>query len=527
MKKIRRALISVSDKAGVAEFAAGLAGLGVEIVSTGGTAKLLREKGIAVRDVSELTGFPEMLDGRVKTLHPKVHGAILAVRANPEHEKQARAQGIEFIDLVAVNLYPFEKTAAKPGAAFEEIIENIDIGGPAMIRSAAKNFAHVAVVVEVADYLPVLEEMRANGGALSGATRSRLARKAFASTAAYDGAISMTLQKLTTSVLPAQSRAGGILPENLHLDYTKFMDLRYGENPHQEAALYRNRSGNTVGLAQARKLQGKELSFNNLLDLQAAWELACEFAEPATVIIKHTNPCGVATGQSLAASYQRAHDVDPVSAFGSVVAVNRRLDGATADAMLKLFIEAVVAPGFEPEALERLAAKKNLRLMEYPAGGSEEGGLDFKALGGGLLVQTQDCLVAQPENWTCVTERAPSEEEKRALVFAWRVAKHVKSNAIVFARDGVVVGVGAGQMSRVDSVRVALTKARELKHSLEGAVVGSDAFFPFPDGVEEAARAGARAVVQPGGSVRDPEVIAAANRLGLAMMFTGVRHFRH
>jgi len=297
MKKIRRALISVSDKAGVAEFAAGLAGLGVEIVSTGGTAKLLREKGIAVRDVSELTGFPEMLDGRVKTLHPKVHGAILAVRANPEHEKQARAHGIEFIDLVAVNLYPFEKTAAKPGAAFEEIIENIDIGGPAMIRSAAKNFAHVAVVVEVADYLPVLEEMRANGGALSGATRSRLARKAFASTAAYDGAISMTLQKLTTSVLPAQSRAGGILPENLHLDYTKFMDLRYGENPHQEAALYRNRSGNTVGLAQARKLQGKELSFNNLLDLQAAWELACEFAQPATVIIKHTKPCGVATGQ--------------------------------------------------------------------------------------------------------------------------------------------------------------------------------------------------------------------------------------
>jgi len=525
MKKIRRALISASDKAGVAEFAAGLAGLGVEIVSTGGTAKLLREKGIAVRDVSELTGFPEMLDGRVKTLHPKVHGAILAVRANPEHEKQARAHGIEFIDLVAVNLYPFEKTAAKPGVAFEEIIENIDIGGPAMIRSAAKNFADVAVVVDAADYLPVLEEMRENGGALSSATRSRLARKAFASTAAYDGAISMTLQKLAANPPPAA--ASSPLPESLHLDYTKFMDLRYGENPHQKAALYRNRSGNTVGLAQARQLQGKELSYNNLVDLEAAWQLVGEFNEPTTVIIKHTNPCGVATGPSLAASYQRAHDVDPVSAFGSVVAINRRLDGATADAMSKLFIEAVVAPGFEPEALERLAGKKNLRVVEYPAGGSEESELEFKALGGGLLVQTPDCLPAQPENWTCVTERAPSEEEKRALVFAWRVAKHVKSNAIVFARDGAVVGVGAGQMSRVDSVRVALSKARELKHPLEGTVVASDAFFPFPDGVEEAARAGARAVVQPGGSVRDPEVIAAANRLGLAMMFTGVRHFRH
>jgi phosphoribosylaminoimidazolecarboxamide formyltransferase / IMP cyclohydrolase len=519
MKKVKRALVSVSDKTGVAEFATGLAELGVEILSTGGTAKLLREQGVEVRDVADVTGFPEMLDGRVKTLHPKVHGGILAVRSKPEHEKQTKAHGIEFIDLVAVNLYPFEKTAAEPGIPFEEIIENIDIGGPAMIRSAAKNFADVAVVVDAADYAPVLEEMRATGGALADETRAHLARKAFAATAAYDGAISMTLQKLAAP--------GSLLAANLHLDYTKVSDLRYGENPHQKAALYRDRSGKAAGLAQARQLQGKELSFNNLVDLEAAWGLAREFPEPATVIIKHTNPCGVATAATLAESYAHALEVDPVSAFGSVIAFNRPLDAATAQAMSKLFVEAVVAPAYETDAMESLATKKNLRLMEFPANASDEGRLEFRKIGGGLLVQTPDCLAAEPGNWKCVTERAPTDEERRALVFAWRVTKHVKSNAIVFARDGVTVGVGAGQMSRVDSVKLAVTKARELKHSVEKTVVGSDAFFPFPDGVEEAARAGATAIVQPGGSVRDPEVIAAANRLGLAMMFTGVRHFRH
>jgi phosphoribosylaminoimidazolecarboxamide formyltransferase/IMP cyclohydrolase len=517
MRKISRALISVSDKTGVAELAAGLAALGVEILSTGGTAKLLREEGLKVRDVSEVTGFPEMLDGRVKTLHPKVHGGLLALRSNPEHQRQVQEHGIEFIDLVVVNLYPFEKTAAKPGVKFEEIIENIDIGGPSMIRSAAKNFEDVTVVVDPADYAGVLEEAQKNAGAVSRETRARLARKAFATTAAYDGAISSTLQKLRN----------GTLPENLHLNYRKVMDLRYGENPHQKSALYVDPAVGGRGLACARQLQGKELSFNNLVDLEAAWRLSQEFPEPATAIIKHTNPCGVASGATLAESYQRALEVDPVSAFGSVIAFNRKLDAATAEAISKLFVEAVVAPGYEPAALERLGSKKNLRLLDMSTTPGDEYGLQLKSLGGGLLVQTPDTLGAKPEEWKCVTERQPTEAEKRALVFAWRVVKHVKSNAIVYARDGVVVGVGAGQMSRVDSVKIATNKARELNHSLEGTVVASDAFFPFPDGVEEAAQAGAKAIVQPGGSLRDPEVIAAANRLGLAMLFTGVRHFRH
>jgi len=517
MKKISRALISVSDKTGVAEFAAGLAALGIEILSTGGTARLLREKGLKVRDVSDLTGFPEMLDGRVKTLHPKVHGGILAIRSNLEHQRQAQAHGIELIDLVAINLYPFEKTAAKTGVSFEELIENIDIGGPSMIRSAAKNFHDVTVVVDAADYAPVLEELQRNGGGICLETRARLARKAFATTAAYDGAISTTLQKW----------AGTALPEALHLNFRKRLDLRYGENPHQSAALYLDPTSEGHGLASARQLQGKELSFNNLVDLEAAWRLVQEFDAPTTALIKHTNPCGVASGRTLAESYQRALDVDPVSAFGSVIAFNRTVDGGTAETMAKLFVEAVVAPGFEPAALERLAGKKNLRLMDMPATAGDEQGLQLKTIGGGLLVQSPDTLGARPEEWKCATEREPTEEEKGALLFAWRVVKHVKSNAIVFARDGVLVGVGAGQMSRVDSVRLAAHKARELKHSLEGTVVGSDAFFPFPDGVEVAAEAGATAIVQPGGSVRDSEVIAAANRLGLAMLFTGIRHFRH
>lgn len=520
MRKISRALISVSDKTGVIEFAAGLAELGVDVLSTGGTAKLLRQRGLKVRDVSEVTGLPEMLDGRVKTLHPKIHGGLLAVRSNAEHQNQVQAQGIALIDLIAVNLYPFLETAAKPGIEFAELIENIDIGGPAMIRSAAKNFEDVTVIVDTADYPGVLEEVKHHRGCVSRETRARLALKAFAATAAYDGAISTTLQKLT----------GTVLPENLHLDFHKVLDLRYGENPHQKAALYRNPSAGERGLVAARQLQGKELSYNNLVDLEAGWHLVQEFIEPATAIIKHTNPCGVATAPGLLESYERALAADTVSAFGSVIAFNRRMDSTTAEAVAKLFVEAVVAPGYEPEARERLSGKKNLRLMEIPdmsPGSEEEYELQLKTIGGGLLVQTPDTLRADPDQWICVTERPPTEAEKRALLFAWRVVKHVKSNAIVYARDAVTVGVAAGQMSRVDSVRLGATKARELNQSLQGSVVASDAFFPFPDGVEEAAKAGAAAIVQPGGSVRDVEVIEAANRLGLAMLFTGVRHFRH
>ncbi len=520
MKKVSRALISVSDKSGVAEFAAGLAALGVEIVSTGGTAKLLREHGLQVRDVSELTGFPEMLDGRVKTLHPKVHGGILAMRANPQHRTQTETQGIEFIDLVAVTLYPFQKTASRPGVRFEELIENIDIGGPAMIRSAAKNFEDVTVLVEPGDYQAILAELQKNQGAISRQTRELLARKAFATTAAYDGAISMTLQKWAES-------SPGMLPENMHLNFRKLIDLRYGENPHQRAALYADPATAGRGLAAAKVLQGKELSFNNLVDLEAGWRLVAEFPEPATAVIKHTNPCGVATGRALSESAQRALQVDPVSAFGSVIAFNRRVDAASAREIAQIFVEAVVAPGYEPEAIEILSPKKNLRLIDLSAAAGDDFGLQLQTIGGGLLVQTPDSLGAEPERWKCVTERQPTEEEKTALVFAWRVAKHVKSNAIVYARDGVVVGVGAGQMSRVDSVKLAATKARELGHSLEGTALASDAFFPFPDGIEAAAGAGARAIVQPGGSVRDAAVIATANRLGLAMLFTGVRHFKH
>jgi len=517
MRKISRALISVSDKTGILELASGLMSLDVELLSTGGTAKLLREKGLKVRDVSDLTGFPEMLDGRVKTLHPKVHGGLLAIRSNPQHQAQAREHGIEFIDMVVVNLYPFEETAMKSGVTLEELIENIDIGGPSMLRSAAKNFEDVTVLVDAADYPAVLEELQANGGSISRETRARLARKAFATSAAYDSAISTTLQKM----------AHGELPETLHLTYRKVMDLRYGENPHQKAALYRSPTVAGRGLAAAPQLQGKELSYNNLVDLEAAWRLVQEFEEPTTAIIKHTNPCGVASGATLVESYRRALEVDPVSSFGSVIAFNRAVNGPTAEELSKLFVEAVVSPGFEAPALERLAGKKNLRLLDMSATAGDDFGLQLRAVGGGLLVQTPDSLPEQPQLWKCVTERQPSAEETEAMTFAWRVVKHVKSNAIVFASPGVLVSVGAGQMSRVDSVKLAIAKARDLKHALEGTVLASDAFFPFPDGVEEAARAGVTAIVQPGGSVRDNEVIAAANQYHLAMVLTGVRHFSH
>ncbi len=520
MRKLERALISVHDKSGVAEFAAGLVELGVEILSTGGTASLLRTNGVAVRDVADFTGFPEMLDGRVKTLHPKVHGGILAIRSNRDHQKQAQEHGLEYIDLVAVNLYPFEETAAKSGAGLAQLIENIDIGGPSMIRSAAKNFEDVAVLADPADYPVVLEEARQSGGMISRETRARLARKAFALTAAYDAAISMELQK----------RAQGGFPDHLHLSFSKAADLRYGENPHQKAALYLDPAAAGHGLAAARQIQGKELSFNNLVDLEAAWELAGEFPEPVTAIIKHTNPCGVAIGSTLAESYHRALAVDPVSAFGSVIAFNRKVDRETAEELARLFVEAAAAPGYDPAALEKLASRKNLRLMELtdpPHPAAPGLGWQLKTISGGLLVQTADAQTVNDRDWTCVTTRQPTDVERRALVFAWRVVKHVKSNGIVYARDGAIVGVGAGQMSRVDAVRLGGVKARDLNHDLEGTVLASDAFFPFPDGIEEAAKAGSTAVAQPGGSIRDSEVIEAANRLGLTMLFTGVRHFKH
>ena len=519
MAKIQRAILSVTDKTGLLEFARRLAGLGVELISTGGTARLLRESGVTVKDISELTGFPEMLDGRVKTLHPKVHGGILHMRAKPEHQAAVAEHGIAPIDMVVVNLYAFEKTAAKPGVPFEDLIENIDIGGPSMIRSAAKNFHDVAVVTSPADYAAVAEEMSRSGGELSLETKWRLAQKAFATTAAYDSAIASTLERVSLNgrfSLPAES-AG--FPQTLRLSFRKVMDLRYGENPHQKAAMYTDGSG--TGMANGRQLQGKELSYNNIVDLQAAWELAQDFSETMCAIIKHTNPCGAATGSTLVEAYKKALEADPVSAFGGVIGVNRPVDAETAAEMAKLFVEAIAAPSFEPPALEKFAAKKNLRLVVIK---HEPQKWVLKNVSGGILLQDNDIRPLTEADLKVVTSRQPTPEEKRALLFAWKVCKHVKSNAILYARDGQSVGVGAGQMSRVDSCKIGAMKA---VLPLKGTVAASDAFFPFPDGVEEIAKAGATAIIQPGGSVRDQEVIETANRLGLAMIFTGVRHFRH
>jgi phosphoribosylaminoimidazolecarboxamide formyltransferase/IMP cyclohydrolase len=522
--RIQRAILSVTDKTGLVDFARQLSGLGIELVSTGGTAKLLRDSGIAVKDISELTGFPEMLDGRVKTLHPKVHGGILHRRENPEHTAAVAEHGIQPIDMVVVNLYAFEKTAAKPGVAFEELIENIDIGGPSMIRSAAKNFHDVAVVTSPADYQAIADELASSGGTLTLATKWRLAQKAFATTAAYDSAIASTLEKIPADFhLPPQNKDEAF-PQALRLSFQKTLDLRYGENPHQKAAMYSD--GSAVGVANARQLQGKELSCNNIVDLQAAWDLAqefndAEFDEPFCAIIKHTNPAGAATGKTLAEAYKRALECDPVSAFGGVIGVNHPIDGEAAEEMHKLFLEVIAAPGFDEAAKARFATKKNLRLVEVKAAPQK---WTLKNVSGGILVQDADVRPLQNVDLKVVTQRAPTPEETRALLFAWKVCKHVKSNAIVYARDGQTVGVGAGQMSRVDSAKIGAMKAQL---PLEGAVAASDAFFPFPDGVEEIAKAGATAIIQPGGSQRDPEVIAAADRLGLAMLFTGVRHFRH
>jgi phosphoribosylaminoimidazolecarboxamide formyltransferase/IMP cyclohydrolase len=516
--RIQRAILSVTDKTGLVDFARKLSTLGVELISTGGTAKLLRDSGIAVKDISDLTGFPEMLDGRVKTLHPKVHGGILHRREDPKHVAAVAEHGIAPIDMVVVNLYAFEKTAAKPGVAFEELIENIDIGGPSMIRSAAKNFHDVAIVTSPSDYNSIADELSRSGGTLSHDTKWRLAQKAFATTAAYDSAIASTLERIPTdsSQLPPET---GTFPPTLRFTFHKTLDLRYGENPHQKAAMYSDGSG--VGVANAEQLQGKELSYNNIVDLQAAWDLAQEFDEAVCAIIKHTNPCGTATGKTLAEAYKRALECDPVSAFGGVIGVNRLVDAEAAEEMHKLFLEVIAAPGFDEAAKAKFASKKNLRLVQV-APSSQKWVL--KNVSGGMLVQDTDVRPLQDADLKVVTKRAPTSEETRAMLFAWKVCKHVKSNAIVYARDGQTVGVGAGQMSRVDSAKIGAMKAQL---PLKGTVAASDAFFPFPDGVEEIAKAGATAIIQPGGSQRDPEVIAAADRLGLAMLFTGVRHFRH
>ena len=521
LKPIRRALLSVTDKTGLVDFARALAGHGVELISTGGTARALREAGLTVKDISDLTGFPEMLDGRVKTLHPRVHGGLLYIRGNAEHEAAVAAHNIQPIDMVVVNLYAFEKTAAQPGVAFGHLIENIDIGGPSMVRSAAKNFEEVAIVTRVSDYPSLAEELKSSNGALGRETRWRLAKLAFATTAAYDSAIANALDKITEAPEPAQPLAPepNSFPSTLRINMSLAQSLRYGENPHQRAALYADGSG--FGIAGATQLQGKELSYNNLVDLDACWELAQEFDDPAVIIVKHTNPCGGATGHSVLEAYQKALACDPVSAFGGVIGINRPVDAEAASEIAKLFVEAIAAPSFSTEARERFTAKKNLRLVEVRTAPARP---VVKNVSGGLLLQDADTGRVTEDELKVVTWRPPSPDELRALIFAWRVCKHVKSNAIVYARDGQTVGIGAGQMSRVDAARFGAQKA---VLPLQGTVAASDAFFPFPDGLEAVAAAGATAVIQPGGSVKDDDVIAAADRLGLAMVFTGIRHFRH
>ncbi|MFO6446578.1 bifunctional phosphoribosylaminoimidazolecarboxamide formyltransferase/IMP cyclohydrolase [Erythrobacter sp. NE805] len=528
---IRRALLSVSDKAGLADLGRALAERGVELVSTGGTAGCLREAGLTVKDVSELTGFPEMMDGRVKTLHPKVHGGLLALRDNPEHVAAMQAHAIGAIDLVVVNLYPFEATVAK-GASREEVIENIDIGGPSMVRSAAKNHGFVTILTDPADYATLVAEMDANGGATTQAFRTRMAGKAYARTAAYDAAIASWF-----AFSPAASDEPTLFPETLPLAFRRADTLRYGENPHQSAAIYVPQVVGTAGVPQAAQLQGKELSYNNLNDADAALELAAEFAgqEPAVVIVKHANPCGVAQGSSLLAAWEAALACDSVSAFGGIVAVNTELDAATAEAISAIFTEVVIAPSVSEEAKAIFAKKKNLRLLECgQLPNPRRGGLAMKTIAGGVLIQSRDAGAIGPDDLKVVTKRAPTSQELKDCLFAWTVARHVKSNAIVYAKDGATAGIGAGQMNRRDSARIAAIKAKEAAETYGweaprtvGSAVASDAFFPFADGLLAAAEAGATAVIQPGGSIRDDEVIAAADAAGLAMVFTGMRHFRH
>jgi phosphoribosylaminoimidazolecarboxamide formyltransferase/IMP cyclohydrolase len=528
--KIRRALLSVSDKTGIVEFARALKSFGVEIISTGGTANALREAGIEVRDVLDVTGFPEMMDGRIKTLHPKIHGALLALRDNPEHRAAMGDHKIEPIDMVVVNLYPFEQTIAREGATLEEAIEQIDIGGPAMIRSAAKNHRDVAVVVDPDNYDSIVTELDQQDGALALDTRAQLALLAFARTAAYDNAIFGFLQREMKHGSeidndPELSHLLTSFDEHIGLSMLKIDDLRYGENPHQKGALYffDEPARDQDGVALAELLSGKEMSFNNYVDADAAWQLVSDFDNLACAIIKHTNPAGAALGATAEEAYRRALACDPISAFGGIVAFNAPVDEAAARAVSEIFTEVIIAPDYEPTALDVLKAKKNLRVLRAGAPLTSEG-LEYKQISGGMLVQTRDTHKLKRENLKVVTKRAPSEEEIDDLIFAWTVCKHTKSNAIVYARDKQTVGVGAGQMSRVDSVKLGAMRAQL---PVKGSVLASDAFFPFSDGVDEAAKHGITAVIQPGGSVRDEEVIAAADEHGLAMVFTGVRHFKH
>ena len=516
----RKALISLSDKTGAMEFARALSGFGFEILSTGGTARLLREAQLPVVEIGDYTGFPEMLDGRVKTLHPKVHAGILARRDLPEHVQALTRAGIPAIDLVAVNLYPFAQTIASDNCTLEEAIENIDIGGPTMVRAAAKNWRHVAVVTDPADYSVLIAEMQSANGALSIETRYRLARKAFSHTAAYDGAIS---NYLTATDMDGTRSA---FPEQINMSFARVQELRYGENPHQLAAFYRDLKPVAGALSNFRQLQGKELSYNNIADADAAWECVKTFSEPACVIVKHANPCGVAVSTDVHQAYRRAFATDPTSAFGGIIAFNREVDLLTAEAASQQFMEVLIAPRIAPDAMAALAKKGNVRVLEVPLAHGVNA-FDTKRIGGGLLVQTPDSLNVQASGLRIVTRKQPSAGQLANLLFAWRVAKFVKSNAIVFCGEGTTLGIGAGQMSRVDSARIAAIKAETSGLSLQGSVVASDAFFPFRDGVDVVARAGATAVIQPGGSVRDEEVIAAADEQGIVMVLTSVRHFRH
>jgi len=521
---IERALISVSDKKGIVEFCRGLANLDIEIVSTGGTAALLRENKIAVRDVSELTGFPEMMDGRVKTLHPKIHGGILALRDNAEHVAKMKEHGIAPIDLVVVNLYPFEAAVARE-APFAEIVENIDIGGPSMVRAAAKNHQQVGVVVDPEDYNSILAELRQNNRSLSPATRFRLFLKAFQHTAHYDGAISNYFSSLDEN--KKRQRWG----QTVNIQVSKLQDMRYGENPHQSAAFYGTSDDTGPSIARAKQFQGKELSFNNILDADAALSTVLEFSDIATVAIKHNNPCGVALSKkSLGDSFRKAKACDPVSIFGGVLAFNRPVDEETAKELKEIFLEIVIAPGFTPEAKAVLSSAKrllNIRLLEVNMNEPQGGGYDLRRVRGGMLIQDWDTGKVDVRACKVVTERKPTESEYQALDFAWRVCRHVKSNTIVFASPDQVLGVGAGQMSRIDSTKIAVLRAETHGLDLKGSAVASDAFYPFRDGLDEAANAGAKSVIQPGGSIKDDEVIAAANEYGIAMVFTGMRHFRH
>ena len=516
MSKIQRALVSVSKKDGLIDFAKGLSEMGVEILSTGGTAKLLKDNGIPVIQVSNYTGFPEIMDGRIKTLHPLIHGGLLGRRDNEKHLEEMKKHGIKPIDMVVVNLYPFEDTISKEGVKLDEAIENIDIGGPSMLRSSAKNFQDVAVVVNSDDYEDILAEMEENDGAISYDTKMKLSVKAFKHTARYDSLISKYLESKVE---------GEGFPSILNLQFEKITDLRYGENPHQKAAFYENIGLNKGTLSKAKQLRGKELSYNNILDLNAALELAREFDETAAVIIKHTNPCGVAIGNNLVSAYRKARETDPLSAFGGVIGFNKSVDEETAKEIASTFIEAVIAPDYDESALAILKEKKNIRLLKLSNFKEKtEKEYDLRNVSGGLLLQDKDSVTLNEDNLKVVTNRQPTEKEWSAMRFAWKVAKHVKSNAIIYATENETVGIGAGQMSRVDSSKLAAMKANK---PIQGTAMASDAFFPFRDSVDEAAKVGVTAIIQPGGSVKDEEVIAAANEHNIAMVFTGIRHFKH